>query len=353
MTRSLFAAALLCLAGAVHPALADDAHAVALVYHRFGESKYPSTDITLERFDAQLDYLANNGYTVWPLARIVRYLKDDKPMPDKTIAITIDDAFESVYTQAYPRLKARGWPFTVFVSTDAVDRHFDAFMTWDQMRKMQAHGVTFANHTASHDHLLFRKGEEDETAWRQRVTADIDKAQRRLKAELGRAPMLFAYPYGEYNTALADLVAELGYTAFGQQSGAMGHYTDPRALPRYPVAGPYGAMPQFKTKVASLPLPVMDYEPWDPELDEDRRPRLVVTLGDAGGARLDELKCYVSHQGETKVQWLDKYTQFAIQAPHKLPEGRSRYNCTAPNRDRTRYYWFSQQWIALPDQDLD
>ncbi len=324
-------------------------HAVVFLYHRFGETRYPSTDVKVADFKAQLNYLATHGYHVWPLTRVVRYLKEDRHLPDKIVAITIDDAFESVYTVAYPLLKARGWPFTVFVSTEAVDRGFKGFMTWAQMRTMQAHGVTFANHTVDHAHLLKRLGDEDATSWRERVTRDIQQAQARLQHQLGKAPTLFAYPYGEYDTALADLVAELGYTAFGQQSGAIGRYSDLRALPRYPVAGPYASLQQFRTKAASLPLPVLDFSPSDPLRLDNVRPRLNITLGDAQGAHLKELSCYVSGQGKVPVIWQDKYTDFTVQAPRPLGVGRSRYNCTAPNRDRTRYYWFSQQWLVPPE----
>ncbi len=323
-------------------------HAVVFVYHRFDEDRYPSTNISAADFKAQLDYLASHGYHVWPLSRIVSYLKDGQRLPDKVVAITIDDAFESVYTVAYPMLKARGWPFTVFVSTGAVDKDYKGFMTWKQMRAMQAHGVTFANHTVSHAHLLKRLPDEDETSWRERVSRDIQQAQTRLQQQLGTAPQLFAYPYGEYDTALADLVAELGYTGFGQQSGAIGRYSDLRALPRYPVAGPYASLNQFRTKAASLPLPVVDYSPWEPLRTDDLRPRLSVSLDGAHDARLNELTCFISGQGQVPVVWQEKYTDFTVQAPKPLGIGRSRYNCTAPNKDRSRYYWFSQQWLVPP-----
>ena len=72
-----------------------------------------------------------------------------------------------------------------------------------------------------------------------------------------------------------------------------------------------------------------------------------MTLGPTK-ARLNELVCYVSGQGAVPVVWEEKYTRFTVQAPQALPVGRSRYNCTAPNQSRSRYYWFSQQWIHMP-----
>ena len=96
-------------------------HAAVLMYHRFGEDKYPSTNIRLDQFDAHLEKLASGDYTVLPLDKIIRHIQDGTELPDRTVAITIDDAYLSVFTEAWPRLKAKGFPFTVFVATDPID----------------------------------------------------------------------------------------------------------------------------------------------------------------------------------------------------------------------------------------
>ena len=92
-------------------------HAVILMYHRFGEDTIPSTNIRLEQFDRHLEILASGDYTVWPIGKIVTHLQTKQPLPDRTVGISIDDAYLSVYTEAWPRLKERGFPFTLFVAT--------------------------------------------------------------------------------------------------------------------------------------------------------------------------------------------------------------------------------------------
>jgi len=124
-------------------ASAQESQAVVLMYHHFGVNEHPSTNVRLAQFDAHLDYLAQAGYQVWPLTKVVDYLRQQKPFPGRVAAITIDDAYRSVFEQAYPRLRERGWPFTVFVATDGVDRHFKAYMSWQQMREMQRHRARF------------------------------------------------------------------------------------------------------------------------------------------------------------------------------------------------------------------
>ena len=85
-----------------------------------------------------------------------------------------------VYTEAYPRLKQRRWPFTVFVSTDYIDKQFPNYMSWAQMREMQDVGATFGNHSTRHGYLIRRRAQESEEQWRQRVRHDIEHAQQRL-----------------------------------------------------------------------------------------------------------------------------------------------------------------------------
>ncbi|MDF1554182.1 MAG: polysaccharide deacetylase family protein [Deferrisomatales bacterium] len=330
-------------------AVAADPHAVVFMYHRFGEDRYPSTSVRLEQFESHLQHLAEGNYQVWPLERVVSHLATDMPIPEHTVALSVDDAYLSVYTEAFPRLRERSWPFTVFVATGPVDQGLQGQMSWAQMREMQAAGVTFANHGVSHAYLIRRHRGESEVQWRVRMRDEIETAQRRLVEELGAAPPLFAYPYGEYDEPLANLVRELGYTAFGQQSGAVGRYSDPRALPRFPMAESYAELQEFAAKARMRALPVVAHTPWDPVLEGTRRPELVVTLGD-GQLLREELACFVSGQGSTPVRWLDAgRNRFAIQAREDLPPGRSRYNCTVPDRQRN-YYWFSQQWVRSSDR---
>ncbi|MDH5410757.1 MAG: polysaccharide deacetylase family protein, partial [Alphaproteobacteria bacterium] len=107
------------------PAVAAAADsAVFLMYHRFGEDIYPATNVRIEQFEAHITELTKGPYTVLPASEIVAALQSGKELPDRTVGITIDDAYLSVYTEAWPRLKAAGLPFTLFVATDAVDKGY-------------------------------------------------------------------------------------------------------------------------------------------------------------------------------------------------------------------------------------
>ena len=190
-----------------------------------------------------------------------------------------------------------------------------------------------------------KKTGETDGARLAKVRADVEKGARRLSEELEPLAGVFAYPYGEYDTSTADLLKELGYISFGQHSGATGPHSDPRALPRFPMAESFGDIGQFRTKVASLPMPVLGVEPWDP-VTSGSRPRIEVTLGDTD-ARLSNLACFVGGQGRVEVEWREPERRFAVGPEEPLASGRQRVNCTAPRSDG-RYLWFSHPWIVQP-----
>jgi biofilm PGA synthesis lipoprotein PgaB len=301
-----------------------------------------------------LDYLAGQGFEVVPLQSLVAALLNGDPLPDRTVAITFDDGYRSIHETAFPLLKARGWPFTVFINSEPHDRGQPLFMSWEQLRELGRNGGTIANHTVSHPHLLERKPGQDEPTWRAWVTGEIVGAQQRIDAEIGSAVKLFAYPFGEFDGAVLDIVASLGYTGFGQQSGPLGPYSDPRLLPRFPFGGAYGDREDFASKVNSLPMPLAGGDSIRLE-DGDGRPlRDIVLAGSAARPTLalrfvDEfdtggLSCFVSGQGRAALVAQPPWVLVRAQRP--LPAGRSRYNCTAPSGQPGRYFWFSQPWIV-------
>ncbi len=321
-------------------------HAVVFIYHRFGESRYPSTSTPVMAFRAQLDYLAARGFHVWPLAKLVNALRSGRRVPSRTVALTVDDAFQSFYIRAWPLIRAHGFPVTVFVSTVAVDHHYPAYMTWTEVHRLQRDGVAFADHTLTHPHMLERLPGETGTAWRSRITREIVGAQQRLREELGPRtntdPRLFAYPYGEYDPAVAKIVTGLGYIAFSQASGALGEPLDPRALPRFPIDTHYDALSMFARRARSRPMPLARITPWNPLVGTENPPVLRLRLRQP----LSGLACFLGN-GKPLGVHRSSPDVFTIRSPVPLPVGRSLYTCTAPAGGGA-YYWYTHLWIRLP-----
>jgi biofilm PGA synthesis lipoprotein PgaB len=320
-------------------------HGVVLQYHHVDTSTPALTSITPKQFQIQMDYLMTENYLVWPLDKLVSHIATGEAIPDRVVAITFDDAYLSILETALPILKEHNWPFTVFVATHPVDRGYDDFLNWTQLRELQSAGALIASHTQSHTHLIRRESGEAPAAWRQRMREEILGAEERIQQETGQSSKLFAYPYGEFDNELKQVVGELGFVGFGQQSGAMGRYSDPLALPRFPISGNYADMDGFKIKAKSLPLPVVRQSSALNSLlpVDGLAPALTIDLA-AGDYRRDQLACYATEQGRIEVDWVSDL-RFTAVAGKPLPVGRSRYNCTLPTWRGGRYFWYSHGWI--------
>lgn len=329
----------------------SEGHFVVLLYHHVAKDTPAITSVSPTQFASHLDYLADNGFNIWPLTRAVAAMESGEAIPDRTVCITFDDAYRDILTNAAPMLKERGWPFTVFVATKAVDESHGGIMGWEELRELQSMGAELANHSHTHDHLIRRRDGESRSAWLNRVREDIETASKRLTEETGTRNRLFAWPYGEYNLALDELVSELGLVAFTQASGAVGAGYDRQQLPRFPVAGDYADLDQLRNRFDALPLPVRAAEPQEPQRPADeRRPVLTLELA-PGDYRPDALNCFVSGQGPMDPERLDDDPlRLRLQARELLPPGRSRYNCTAPASSGGRWYWYSRPWF-LPNPD--
>lgn len=311
------------------------ASAVLIMYHRFGEEALPSTNIRIEQFEAQIAELLSGGYHVLPLPDIIAALRAGAALPDKTVGITVDDAYSSVYEQAWPRLKAAGLPFTLFVSTDPVDAGAHGVMSWDQIRELADDGVTIGHHSAAHAHMAERD--------RAINGGDIAKASDRFLVELGRTPELFAYPYGEFSRDLQAMIAELGFiAAFGQHSGVAHDSENIFALPRFALNESYGDIDRFKLISRTLPLPVTDFTPSDSLLGPN--PPLIGFTVAEGLERLDQLNCFASGQGAALIERLGA-RRIEVRLKTPFPPGRSRINCTMPGRDG-RFHWFGMQFLT-------
>ena len=345
------AALCLLLLLALAPAAAR-ADAVVFIYHRFGETDTATTNVTLAQFDAHLEHLARGGYAVWPLEKVVATLRDGGKLPERVVAITIDDGFASIWSAAYPRLKARGFPFTVFINTDALDRGLAGYLSWAQVKEMARNGARFADHTATHERVWARRQGEDEARWAARVRSDVGRAQQRLHAELGpdanEDPRLFAFPYGEYDAASAALIAQMGYVAFGQHSGAIArleHRGSGSPLPRFAMSERYAAAEEFAQKARARALPVAVLAPADPRLaarGATNPPPLRLRFADASWR--ERIACYYSAQ-RMRGSWSADGRELEVRAPERLGTGRHRYNCTGRDA-RGEWYWFSQPWVV-------
>ncbi|MDB2387433.1 polysaccharide deacetylase family protein [Shewanella sp.] len=318
--------------------------AVILQYHHVSDLTPAATSVTPSQFSTQMQYLADNNFNVVPLSAVVKAIKKQQPLPANTIAITFDDGYQSIAHTAHPILKQYKFPYTVFVSVEPILKGYGNMMDWQQLITLAKEGAEIANHSWGHEHLIRMRQGESQQQWLTRVEQNILRTEAEITKATGQHHKMLAYPYGEYNQPIQELLTQHGYVAFGQHSGAAGVYSSLTALPRFPVAGAYADLNSLKVKLHSLNMPVIAQSHSEPQLPQGQwRPEITVKL-DMSDINASQLTCFIQGQGAKKPTWLND-DEFTLRATFDLPAGRSRYNCTAPSRHKKGYYWFSQPWV--------
>ena len=312
----------------INELLAKENSIAVFVYHRFGENNYPSTNIRMPQFKKHLDELIKNNYNVVSTETIIDALQNNKNLPEKTVAITIDDAFFSIYKKAWPILKEKKLPFTIFVSTGPVNSNSKNYMNWEQLKEMNNRGVTIGHHTKNHFHLVGKKKET--------IISEIEEASDDFLKNLGYVPDIFAYPYGEYSSEIKEITKNYFKAAFGQQSGGIYNGIDMFELPRFSLNEQYGDLKRFKFAANSYGLQLKNILPKDKTITNINPPLLGFTLLN----NIERsIKCYPSHNINANLTRIGS-TRIEIRFDREFPKGRTRVNCTTNDKKKWRWTGF-------------
>ncbi len=185
-----------------------------LNYHRFGPTVADGMTVTTTVFEAQLQWLKDNGYTVIPLRTLVNYLRGEGPAPPpKSVVITVDDAHKSVYTEMLPVVRRHRLPVTLFIYPSAISNASYA-MTWEQLKELQQTGLfDLQSHTFWHPNFKKEKKKLTPEAYQKLVAEQLTKAKVILEKRLGGTVDLLAWPFGIYDDFLEQEAAKAGYIA--------------------------------------------------------------------------------------------------------------------------------------------
>jgi len=323
--------------------------AVILQYHHVSNDTPKSTSISPQQFAAHMQYLADNSYRVVPLSDVINSITEGKPIADKTVVITFDDAYLDILEQGKPILDRFNYPFTIFINPGIINRGSKQYLSWAQLKAMAEDDVIIANHGFEHDSWARQPNEMTESQWLRQQIRLLDKAEQELLEKTGQSWRYFAYPYGEFTPEIEKQLAKHNYVAFSQQSGAVGPSTSLTNVPRFPASQPYDKLSSLADKLKSLPL--------DIELSEQHA-QTIYSFNELSATtfkvnttdfRKSQLNCYISGLGKQTIHWLDD-NRFSITFSAPLPIGRVRSNCTAPSISKPgRYYWYSKPWFILKE----
>ncbi|EKS4345979.1 MULTISPECIES: polysaccharide deacetylase family protein [Clostridium] len=182
-----------------------------LMYHSIDYEKGNELRLPKEQFKEQMKYLKDNGYTTLTLNELYNFLEKNKPIPEKSIVITLDDGYVDNYTNAYPILKELGLNATVFVVTSNIDKD-KRTLTSEQIKEMDEAGIQIASHTYNHDKL-------DDLPYEKQLQT-MKKSKDDLEKILNHKVDFIAYPYGKWNEESIKAAKDAGYKmAFTTQGG--------------------------------------------------------------------------------------------------------------------------------------
>lgn len=188
--------------------------ATVLCYHIVESPHDPRMEIGRETFRQQMRYLSMTGYTVIPLRDLYDYVAGKKAsIPRNSVVITIDDGWRSTYTEVFPEMQKRKFPFTVFIYPKIIGQTAYA-MNWKQLKEMADAGVDVQSHSYSHPFLTKRRHAGlDENAYDAWLQHELAESKKVLERETGHDVAFLAYPYGDYDHKVATTAAKAGYAA--------------------------------------------------------------------------------------------------------------------------------------------
>jgi len=305
---------------------------LSLMYHRFNESKYPSTNIEMDVFKSQIDMIKRSGYSFNdPNSFEKNYIV---PKKNKEILLTIDDAFQSFYTEAWPYLKKNKIPFILFVSTEPVGKR--GYMTWNQIKEIESE--TFAligHHSHSHGYLIDESNDL--------FVQDIKMANKIFFKELGYIPSLFSYPFGEYSKFMRDYISQNFTFAFGQHSGVIDVNKDKFELPRFPINENYGELKRFESIINSFPLEYKELYPNEKKLNNETNPPQFKVKFFKEQKNLKNINCYSNELNKWEKSNTSVNNQIlTIKFRGPFDPRRGRINCSL--NDNGKWRWFGVQF---------
>ncbi len=180
-----------------------------LCYHRFGD-EHTKLAVSKESFRRQMQYLKDNNFRVIPLKDVYEFLHHNKPLPKKSVVITIDDGYRSTYDTAYPILAEFNFPATLFLYTDFTGAR-DA-VTWKQSRAMHQSGlIDIQPHSKTHPNMSLMKIDESQDAYKERIIEEIQSPEKQIKKRIKNDMHTFAYPYGDTNKVIIQFLKKRKY----------------------------------------------------------------------------------------------------------------------------------------------
>ena len=314
----------------------EDFGLISLMYHRFEENKYPSTNIKILEFKKHLEIIQKNNIKFVNPNNFERELSNNKKQ--RKILLTIDDGFLSFYQNAWPILKERKIPFILFISTREVGSY--NYMSWEQIREVSKEDfVEIGNHSHTHEYLVDESNEI--------IKADIQTSIKVFKDKLGKNSKFFSYPFGEYSINFKNIIKSFGFKyAFGQHSGVIDDTKNFYELPRFPINEKYGELKRFTSLTKTLPFKYKRILPEEKYLFLNKNPPKVQIEFYENIKNLNSINCYSNEADKWRKSKIALKSNHILQIfiNEKFTGERGRINCSL--RDESGFWrWLGIQFV--------
>ncbi len=229
----------------------DDGVRVAVLgYHDFSETA-PETAMRIRtsKFRKQMETIRELGISVITMDDFIAWKNGERDIPKKSIVLTLDDGWKSVYTDAYPILKEFGYPFTLYLYKNYVDGGGKA-LTTPMIEEMMKNGATLGSHSVSHPYpatvkSFQKKGAEAYDAY---LRKEMGESKVFLETKFKTPISTYTYPGGFHTEEMHPLGKEFGYThMFTVLPGKVKRGLPDAMLPRYIILGNHDKIFEFAT----------------------------------------------------------------------------------------------------------
>ncbi|MBI4038243.1 polysaccharide deacetylase family protein [Candidatus Daviesbacteria bacterium] len=217
-----------------------------LLYHYIGNNPIPSDktrdalEVTPQKFDEQMGYLSQNGYTPITLDTMVAGLTGAISLPPKPVVITFDDGYVDLYHNAFKILQKYQFRAVAFIPTGLIGTSY--YASWDMLSEMQSSGLlSFESHAVSHSNLTSLTNEQ--------ITRELSESKNTLQAKFGIPVNFLAYPYGASNGVVWESLKKTGYVGgLGTWSSNIQSEGTMYNMPRIKVSGSW-TLPEFASRL--------------------------------------------------------------------------------------------------------
>jgi len=203
-----------------------------LRYHRISKQCKTMLCMSKKAFEQQMKYLQDHKYRVITLRQLLGFLQYRNGLPERSVVITFDDGDRSFYKIAFPILKKHGYKAALFVHTDFIDNSKNA-LTWNQLRKLKAHGFEIGSHGLSNSDFTKKREDEDDQAYIERIKDELVRSKKIIDKKLMQDTVYVAFPFGNYNQEIMHLSEKAGFKiGLSLKSGSNPFFADPLSLKR-------------------------------------------------------------------------------------------------------------------------